>query len=120
MGVYFDAVDAIEKLIGRGVDVNEPYPFENCWVWPAMLHYAVFEGCEATCQFLLEKGANINYRPPRGYEYSPMMHAIHEKKLEIVKLLARWRAEITSEDRDHISRENFTSKEVRDWIMENY
>lgn len=124
--VRFDAVDALKKLIGKGADVNQSFPIclpwngmRNCtdWQWPSMLHYAVFEGHVATTEFLLQNGANVNDRSSRGCENSPMMIAIYEDNLDMVKRLARRKAEITKRDWQEI--QSIAVMEIQNWIKKN-
>lgn len=78
-------LEAVRWLVERGARINAP---DRQW---SPLHYAVFGGHEASMDYLLAQGANINARTTNGS--SVLMMAVYEGRSEMARKLVERGAE---------------------------
>lgn len=87
----FDADKLMVKLIERGAHLEAVDEYG----WTA-LHFAVRNGCHASCTVLLQKGANVNAQSE--FCGTSLMFAARGENVKIVKLLLQSGADIKIKD----------------------
>jgi TPR repeat protein len=79
----------LKMALDFGGDVNEVYQFV---LKPSLIHIAVLKNDYEMCQFLLNKGADLNYKMSTGE--TPLMTAVIKNNSEIVELLVNSGAKV--------------------------
>ena len=85
----------VKRLIKSGTDVNERSLYQNLWHETA-LHTAVRSGSLEMVRYLVEHGADINFKI--RLDGTPLHLAVHCGSLEVVKYLVEHGAKVTREE----------------------